>query len=59
MTKLELIQSIIKHRQAGAGMCSCVPLRNCGNAPKVVDAAGGRSDGAHPAFAGDDNVRQG
>ena len=23
MTKLELIQSIIKHRQAGAAMCTC------------------------------------
>lgn len=57
MTKLELIQSIIKHRQAGAGMCSC-SLRYCENLPELVDVAGDRSHEVRQASASHD-VRQG
>jgi hypothetical protein len=59
MTKLELIQSIIKHRQAGAGMCNCSwPPLYCENLPELVDVAGDRSHEVRQASASHD-VRQG
>ena len=58
MTKLELIQSIIKHRQPGAGKCVC-SLATANGPPKVEDVARDCSYGVRPPSASHDDVRQG
>jgi hypothetical protein len=60
MTKLELIQSIVKHRQAGAAMCTCIWISDSENPPKAIDVTviakgsrcgGDQRSGARPASA--------
>ena len=57
MTKLELIQSIIKHRQAGAAMCTCNCV--CGYYEPVDSRQHCRKAAEAPGPASHDEVRQG